>query len=74
MLSTIWTFNSFHMVYILTGGGPAMRTHILPTLAYDYAITRSQLGLGAAALVSVIPLFLLVIFFLSRRMLRGKLE
>ena len=74
MLSTIWTFNSFHMVYILTGGGPAMRTHILPTLAYDYAITRSQLGLGAAALVSVIPIFLLVIFFLSRRMLRGKLE
>jgi multiple sugar transport system permease protein len=74
MLSTIWTFNSFHMVYILTGGGPAMRTHILPTLAYDYAITRSQLGLGAAVLVSVIPLFLLVIFFLSRRMLRGKLE
>ncbi|MEJ2279506.1 MAG: hypothetical protein P8Y70_17450 [Candidatus Lokiarchaeota archaeon] len=38
MLSSIWTFNSFYMVYILTGGGPANRTHILPTLAFEYAI------------------------------------
>src|SRR5690606_30449393 len=43
MLSTIWTFNSFHMVFILTGGGPAMQTHILPTLAYEYGIARNQL-------------------------------
>ena len=42
----IWTFNSFHMVFILTNGGPAMRTQILPTLAYEYGIGRSQLGLG----------------------------
>jgi len=70
MLSTIWTFNSFHMVFILTGGGPANRTHILPTIAYDYAITRSDLGLGSAALVAVIPLFLVIIVALTRRMLR----
>ena len=72
MLSAIWTFNSFHMVFILTGGGPANRTHILPTIAYDYAITRSELGLGSAALVMVIPLFLVVIVALTRRMLRGE--
>jgi multiple sugar transport system permease protein len=69
MLSAIWTFNSFHMVFILTGGGPAMRTHILPTLAYDYGITQSQLGLGAAVLVSVIPVFVVLIVLLTRRML-----
>ncbi|WP_018182839.1 carbohydrate ABC transporter permease [Kaistia granuli] len=69
MLSAIWTFNSFHMVFILTGGGPAMRTHILPTLAYDYGITQSQLGLGAAVLVSVIPVFFILIVLLTRRML-----
>lgn len=71
MLSSIWTFNSFHMVFILTGGGPAMRTHILPTLAYDYGIAQSQLGLGAAVLVSVIPVFLVLIVLLTRRMLRS---
>lgn len=71
MLSTIWTFNSFHMVFILTGGGPAMRTHILPTLAYDYGIVQSQLGMGSAVLVSVIPVFLILIVLLTRRMLRN---
>jgi multiple sugar transport system permease protein len=72
MLSAIWTFNSFHMVFILTGGGPAMRTHILPTLAYEYGITQSQLGLGAAVLVSVIPVFVVLIVLLTRRMLAAK--
>ncbi len=70
MLSTIWTFNSFHMVYVLTQGGPASRTQILPTLAFEYGIVRSQLGLGAAVLVSVIPIFLVLIFILTQRMLR----
>lgn len=70
MLSTIWTFNSFHMVYVLTQGGPANRTQILPTLAFEYGIVRSQLGLGAAVLVSVIPIFLVLIFILTQRMLK----
>jgi multiple sugar transport system permease protein len=69
MLSTIWTFNSFHMVYVLTQGGPANRTQILPTLAFEYGIVRSQLGLGAAVLVAVIPIFLVLIFVLTQRML-----
>ena len=69
MLSTIWTFNSFEMVYVLTGGGPAGRTHIMPTLAYEYAIGQNQLGLGSAVIVSVVPVFIILIFLLTRRML-----
>jgi multiple sugar transport system permease protein len=72
MLSTIWTFNSFHMVFILTNGGPAMRTQILPTLAYDYGISRTQLGLGSSVLVSVMPVFVVLIVVLTTRMLREK--
>jgi multiple sugar transport system permease protein len=72
MLSSIWTFNSFHMVFILTGGGPAMKTQILPTLAYEYGISRSQLGLGSSVIVSVIPVFVVIIYFLTRRMLRER--
>lgn len=74
MLSTIWTFNSFHMVYVLTQGGPANRTQILPTLAFEYGIVRSQLGLGAAVLVSVIPIFLVLIFILTQRMLKREAD
>ena len=73
MLSSIWTFNSFHMVFILTNGGPAMRTQILPTLAYDYGISRTQLGLGSSVLVSVMPVFVVLIIVLTRRMLRDKI-
>lgn len=72
MLSSIWTFNSFHTVYILTGGGPADHTQILPTLAYEYGMTRNQLGLGAAVITSFLPIFLGVIVLLTRRMLRDK--
>lgn len=72
MLSTIWTFNSFNTVYILTQGGPADRTHILPTLAYQWGLQRSELGLGAAVLVSVLPLFAFLIVLLTKRMLREK--
>lgn len=72
MLSSIWTFNSFHMVFILTNGGPANHTQILPTLAYDYGIRQSELGLGAAVIVSVIPVFMVLIVLLTRRMLRER--
>jgi len=72
MLSSIWTFNSFHTVYILTGGGPANRTHILPTLAYQYGLQRNELGQGAAVLVFVMPVFIGIIILLTRRMLREK--
>ena len=72
MLSTIWTFNSFNTVYVLTNGGPANRTQILPTLAYYYGLQRSELGQGAAVIVSVLPVFIGIIVLLTRRMLREK--
>jgi multiple sugar transport system permease protein len=62
------------MVYVLTQGGPANRTQILPTLAFEYGIVRSQLGLGAAVLVSVIPIFLVLIFILTQRMLKREAD
>jgi multiple sugar transport system permease protein len=72
MLSTIWTFNSFNTVYVLTNGGPANRTQILPTLAYQYGLQRSELGQGAAVIVFVLPFFVGLIVLLTRRMLRDK--
>ncbi len=72
MLSTIWTFNSFNTVFVLTGGGPANRTQILPTLAYQYGLQRSELGQGAAVIVFVLPIFVGIIVLLTRRMLREK--
>ncbi len=72
MLSLIWTFNAFQTVYLLTGGGPADRTQILPTLAYKYSLQTGELGLGAAVIVSFAPIFAGMIVLLTRRMLRER--
>ena len=48
MLSTIWTSTNLVIVQILTNGGPANRTQILPNLAFKYALAaepaRHRLG------------------------------
>ena len=48
LLASIWTFQSFDIVYLLTGGGPAGATAILPTLIYEKAFWGSQIGYATA--------------------------
>lgn len=72
MLSSIWTFNNFDLIFILTRGGPSNHTEILPTLAYHKAILESKIAVGATVMVSVIPMFLVVIYILTRKMLQDK--
>ena len=48
LLASIWTFQAFDIVYLLTGGGPANATEILPTLVYDKAFWASDIGYAAA--------------------------
>ncbi len=44
LLASIWTFQAFDIVYLLTGGGPADATKILPTLVYEKAFWGLELG------------------------------
>ncbi len=50
----------FGVVYILTGGGPANATHVLPTLAFQRGILGADLGQGAAIGVFLLPFLILV--------------
>jgi multiple sugar transport system permease protein len=70
MLSTIWTATNLQFVYILTKGGPAGRTEIFPHLAYTQALGSFRLGMGAAISLVFFPFLVLLIVFLTRRMLR----
>jgi ABC-type sugar transport system permease subunit len=70
MLSTIWTATNLQFVYILTKGGPAGRTEIFPHLSYTLALGAFRLGMGAAVSLILFPLLVLLIVFLTRRMLR----
>jgi multiple sugar transport system permease protein len=75
MLSTIWTSASIQFVYILTNGGPADRTQIFPTLSYNLALGGAQrLGMGATVSLFFFPAFVVLIYFLTRRMLREREE
>jgi multiple sugar transport system permease protein len=70
MLSTIWTATNLQFVYFLTRGGPAGRTEIFPHLALTTALGAFRLGLGAAVSLIFFPVLVLLIIFLTRRMLR----
>ena len=69
LLSTIWTANNLEFVYILTGGGPNYATHIFPTLSYEIAIASRRLGLGATVPLMFLPVLVIIIIVLTRRML-----
>ncbi len=61
LLATIWTFNNFTYIYILTGGGPAGRTEVLVTFVYKQGFEYFHFGYAAS--LSVI--LFIVIFALS---------
>jgi multiple sugar transport system permease protein len=66
LLSTIWTFNNFDLVWLLTQGGPGGSTALYTIFAYQTAIQQLQLGLGSAAAVILLPISAILIFVLAR--------
>jgi multiple sugar transport system permease protein len=70
MLSTIWTSANLTQIIILTGGGPNNATMTLPLLSYLEAIPGHALGAGAAISMTIVPFYAILVFFLTRRMLR----
>jgi ABC-type sugar transport system permease subunit len=72
MLSTIWTFNAFEPVYLLTGGGPADATMVYTVLAYEMGIVNMRLGEASAVPVLILPILGLFIVALSGLMSRDE--
>jgi arabinogalactan oligomer/maltooligosaccharide transport system permease protein len=48
ILSVVWTFNMFNIIYLVTGGEPNGATEILITQAYKFAFQKYQYGYAAA--------------------------
>lgn len=74
MLSTIWTFNDFQIVWIMTGGGPAYATHLFATYAYHVGFTGSRLGYAVAVSIILAPALIVMILALSPLIMRGERE
>ncbi len=72
LLSTIWTFNDFQIVYILTKGGPGGATQVLPVLTYEIAFGAQRLGEAIAVALYMLPALATVIIVLARYMRRSR--
>jgi arabinogalactan oligomer/maltooligosaccharide transport system permease protein len=59
-LGTVWTFNMFNIVYLVSGGEPGGATDILVSEAYRWAFQRNeQYGFAAAYCVMIFLVLLL---------------
>jgi len=73
VLKTVWTFQVFDIVWVLTRGGPASATQVVSY--YIYYSSFFQLKLGYAAAMSYVLLaIILVLVFMYYRLIRREVE
>ncbi len=62
---TIWTFNKFEEIYLLTKGGPGTSTFNLAIYSFEQSIANLRMGVGAAtAVVMMVVLFIGSVIYL----------
>jgi multiple sugar transport system permease protein len=66
LFGTIFTFTDMTVVYILTAGGPFDSTQTLPSLAFAMGIQGSDLAAGAATSLFLVPVLVLIAYFMLR--------
>jgi arabinogalactan oligomer/maltooligosaccharide transport system permease protein len=67
ILGSVWTFNMFNIIYLVSGGDPGGSTDILVSEAYRWAFQRNEQFGFAAAYSTLIFLFLLGYSAVTRR-------
>src|SRR5690606_31625281 len=60
LVGTLWSFNVFDTIYILTGGGPAGATQTVPVMIYQQAFESYRIGQASAT--SIITAAFLAVF------------
>ncbi|RME63355.1 MAG: ABC transporter permease subunit [Caldilineae bacterium] len=71
LLSTIWTYNGFEQIFLLTGGGPLRATTVYSILSWEYGILGLRIGAGVAVAMTMAPVLGVFIFILGRYMSAG---
>jgi len=68
LLSTLFTLGDFNSVYFVSGGGPALSTHVLATLGIRDAFDVARPELGVAVVMSALPLMIPLVILLMRKL------
>jgi multiple sugar transport system permease protein len=66
LFGLIFTFTDMTVVYILTAGGPFDSTQTLPSLAFALGIQGSDLAAGAAISLFLVPVLVVIAYFMLR--------
>src|SRR5438045_6575054 len=74
ILGSVWTFNMFNIIYLVSGGEPGGSTDILVSEAFRWAFERNQQYGFAAAYCVLIFLVLLGYSALTKRVTREAAE
>lgn len=65
VLRTVWVFNNFDIIYMITGGGPAGASATMPIYIYDTGWTGRLIGKASASsiLLLIFLIMLCVVYF-----------
>jgi multiple sugar transport system permease protein len=66
LFGTVFTFTDMTVVYILTAGGPFDSTQTLPSYAYATGIDGKDLAAGAAVSLFLVPVLVVIAYFMLR--------
>lgn len=72
LVTTIWTFNDFEIIWLLTKGGPINTTQLISTYSYMTGILNMNLGKAIAASALFMPVMLILINFVTSATLKEK--
>ena len=71
VIGSVWTFNMFNVIYLVSGGQPDSSTEILISEAYRWAFKR-DLRYGYAAAYAVLIFGVLFVYGRAANKLAGK--
>jgi multiple sugar transport system permease protein len=72
LFGIIFTFTDMTVVYILTAGGPADATQVLPSYAFFTGIQGFDLAAGAATSLFLVPILAVVAYLMLRMAARAE--
>jgi multiple sugar transport system permease protein len=66
LFGIVFTFTDMTVVYILTRGGPYDTTQVVPSLAFFTGVLGGDLSEGAAISLFMVPILVIVAYFMLR--------
>ena len=72
MLDFVWSIQSFAVIWMMTGGGPAKKTETLSIFIYKLAFNSSKYALASAASVIVLIICIIAAVFYVRQQKKAR--